>query len=153
MIQTDIRDVVLLENTRPLYSAVENLHRGFLMKPGIPTDIDQRPEAIKSFCTDELTAAEKPNHPYANFRQFLCKDFALSNSNATAENLADTAANLLCLYDALDCLGSESLPQEEYPDVFEYLCNRSTFSSSLINCYININREANYTLTSFFNFF
>ena len=71
MIQTDIRDVVLLENTRPLYSAVENLHRGFLMGHGTPTDIDRRLKAIKSFCTDELTAAEKPNHPYANFRQFL----------------------------------------------------------------------------------
>lgn len=136
MIQTDIRDVVLLENTRPLYSAVENLHRGFLMKSDTPTDIARRPEAIKSFCTDELTAAEKPNHPYANFRQFLSRDFALSNTHADDEALADTAANLLCLYDALDCLGSESLPQEEYPDVFEYLCNsmRRIMDSSV--CYL-----------------
>lgn len=136
MIQTDIRDVVRLENTRPLYSAVENLHRGFLMGHNTPADIDLRPEAIKSFCTDELTAAEKPNHPYANFRQFLCKDFALSNSHADDKALADTAANLLCLYDALDCLGSESLPQEEYPDVFEYLCNsmRRIMDSSV--CYL-----------------
>ena len=136
MIQTDIRDVVRLENTRPLYSAVENLHRGFLMGHNTPTDIDRRPEAIKSFCTDELTAAEKPNHPYASFRQFLCRDFALSNSHADNEALADTAANLLCLYDALDCLGSESLPQEEYPDVFEYLCNslRRIMDSSV--CYL-----------------
>ena len=136
MIQTDIRDVVRLENTRPLYSAVENLHRGFLMGHNTPTDIDRRPEAIKSFCTGELKAAEKTNHPYANFRQFLCKDFALSNSHADDEALADTAANLLCLYDALDCLGSESLPQEEYPDVFEYLCNsmRRIMDSSV--CYL-----------------
>lgn len=136
MIQTDIRDVVRLENTRPLYSAVENLHRGFLMGHGTPTDIDRRLKAIKSFCTGELKAAEKPNHPYANFRQFLCRDFALSNSHANNEALADTAANLLCLYDALDCLGSESLPQEEYPDVFEYLCNsmRRIMDSSV--CYL-----------------
>ena len=136
MIQTDIRDVVLLENTRPLYSAVENLHRGFLMKDGIPTDIDQRPKSIKDFCEEELEAAEKTNHPYANFRQFLCKDFALSNTHADDKALANTAANLLCLYDALDCLGSESLPQEEYPDVFEYLCNsmRRIMDSSV--CYL-----------------
>lgn len=132
MIQTDIRDVVRLENTRPLYSAVENLHRGFLMGQNTPTDIDRRPEAIKSFCTDELTAAEKPNHPYANFRRFLRNDLLTDDDEA----LADTAANLLCLYDALDCLGSESLPQEEYPDVFEYLCNsmRRIMDSSV--CYL-----------------
>lgn len=136
MIQTDIRDVVLLENTRPLYTAVENLHRGFLMKHGTPTDIDQRPKTVKEFCDDALKAAEKPNHPYASFRQFLCRDFALSNTPAADEALADTAANLLCLYDALDCLGSESLPQEEYPDVFEYLCNslRRIMDSSV--CYL-----------------
>ena len=136
MIQTDIRDVVLLENTRPLYTAVENLHRGFLMKHGTPTDIDQRPKTVKEFCDDALKAAEKPNHPYANFRQFLCRDFALSNTPTADEALADTAANLLCLYDALDCLGSESLPQEEYPDVFEYLCNslRRIMDSSV--CYL-----------------
>ena len=132
MIQTDIRDVVRLENTRPLYSAVENLHRGFLMGHNTPADIDLRPEAIKSFCTGELKAAEKPNHPYANFRQFLCNDLLTDDDNA----LADTAAKLLCLYDALDCLGSESLPQEEYPDVFEYLCNsmRRIMDSSV--CYL-----------------
>lgn len=132
MIQTDIRDVVRLENTRPLYSAVENLHRGFLMGRNTPTDIDLRPEAIKSFCTDELTAAEKPNHPYASFRRFLRNDLLTDDDKA----LANTAAKLLCLYDALDCLGSESLPQEEYPDVFEYLCNsmRRIMDSSV--CYL-----------------
>lgn len=121
MMRTDIRDVVRLENTRPLYSAAENLHLKFQKEHGTLHDIDERQEKLSSFCRKELEGADRQNHPYAAFLKFLKNDPLPADGKAT--DVQATAVDLLSLYDALDCLGSETLPQEEYPDIFEYLCN------------------------------
>ena len=129
MMRDDIRDVVRLENTRPLYSAVENLHLKFRKDHADLADIDKRQAMLSEFCRQELQGTDRHNHPYAAFLKFLKNDPLPTDVQTTAENL-------LSLYDALDCLGSESLPQEEYPDVFEYLCNsmRTIMGSSV--CYL-----------------
>ena len=142
--KNDIKEVVILENTRPLYTAVENLHRQFLAQGyDRKKEEKERTNKIREVCEEQLKGLldaktgennDTRNHPYYFFVEFLRKE-SQKEPNVDAA-VKKTVEDLVCLYDALYQLGKDSLDREEYPDAFERLCNcmRKTMDSEV--CYL-----------------
>lgn len=142
--KNDIKEVVILENTRPLYTAVENLHKQFLAQGGDTiTEEKGRTNKIREVCEEQLKGLldaktgennDTRNHPYYFFVEFLRKES--QKEPKVDDSVRTTVENLVCLYDALYQLGKDSLDRVKYPDVFERLCNcmRKTMDSEV--CYL-----------------
>lgn len=151
MLKNDIAEVVILENTRPLYTVVEKLHSQFLAEQGgcetdeseQKSDESERVEKIREFCWNQIKELlairteddhHKKNHPYYFFVEFLKKESKMEKDLDKA--VKKTVGDLVCLYDALYHLSKESLDRVRYPDGFERLCNCmcDTMDSSV--CYL-----------------
>lgn len=142
--KNDIKEVVILENTRPLYTAVEKLHRRFLAEGGDrEMEEAERTEAIRACCGAQIKGMldgktgennDPRNHPYYFFVEFLRKE-SQKEPDVDA-SVKKTVEDLVCLYDALYQLSLDSLDRVKYPDAFERLCNcmRKTMDSEV--CYL-----------------
>lgn len=128
MIKNDITEVVILENTRPLYTAVENLHRNFLATlDDQALDVAERLRKLEGFLKSPGLLQGGNNHPCTAFLGFLSSE---------SDDAAQTARDLLRLYDALYYLSIESLDRVQYPDAFEQLCNCMRRNMDSKVCYL-----------------
>lgn len=129
MRQSEIYDIVFLENSRLIFSGIEELHKKMKHR-NVEEYVKEQCEA----CFPENGADKRENNPLYPFFDFLKKEKQHLPRTNDDFWISETV-NMLTLYNVIDQLSKEE-KKERYPYLFEALCNsmREIMNSEI--CYL-----------------